>query len=219
MAAVWGLEAQTEIQKRLDAADLGYLRMDIVDPFCGVSAWGLFNDRPLDPQKVESIRKSYHLMGPLACQNDKVIYLPMNPAWFVGPTTPVIAGKYVYQVPLLELTPAGKQALADGEFHPLSGNHRRAALVLYYEDLQESLKLLNEELRGIGVGNGPRFRPGSNRSRKSKKFPSSNQKKKIGYGCIISTKSFGYGTISNTSLCDGVSLVCISPVHLLCDEH
>lgn len=149
MAAVWGLEAQTEIQKRLDAADLGYLRMDIVDPFCGVSAWGLFNDRPLDPQKVESIRKSYHLMGPLACQNDKVIYLPMNPAWFVGPTTPVIAGKYVYQVPLLELTPAGKQALADGEFHPLSGNHRRAALVLYYEDLQESLKLLNEELEDL----------------------------------------------------------------------
>lgn len=149
MAAVWGLEAQTEIQKRLDEADLGFVRMDIVNPFCGIGAWGFYNDRPLDPDKVERMRTLFHTMGPLSCQPDKVIYLAMNPAWFVGPTTTKIAGKYVYQLPLLALTPAGKQALAEGEFHPLSGNHRRAALVLYCKDLQAELKALQEELQDL----------------------------------------------------------------------
>lgn len=63
--------------------------------------------------------------------------------------TPVITGKYIYQVPALKFTPEGEQALANDEIHPLSGNHRRAALVLYVADLEAALKTLNEELDAL----------------------------------------------------------------------
>lgn len=149
MSVVWGLEAQTEMQKRLEEADLGHLRMDIVNPCCGKQAWGGFNDRPLNEAKVEDLRAKYHSTGPLCCQADKVIYLPMRPTWFEGPTLPVIAGKYVNQVPILKLTAEGKKALASNRIRPLSGNHRREALCRYHEDLVEALKLLNDELGGL----------------------------------------------------------------------
>lgn len=150
MSSVWGLEAQTEIQKRLAEADLGYLRMDIVNPFCGADAWGFYNNRPLDRDKVQKMREMFHSMGPLPCQTDKVIYLPLNPVWFEPPTTSEITGKYVYEVPIIKLTEAGEKALAAGEIHPLSGNHRRAALVLYHGDLVDALAALEIETEGLG---------------------------------------------------------------------
>lgn len=146
-SSVWGLEAQTDIQKRLADADIGYMRIDLVEPFCGVGSWGYYNNRPLENLKVQEMRKLFHSMGPLACHPDKVIYMAMNPEWFSNQTTPVIAGKYVQELPLLELTPAGKRALAAGEFHPLSGNHRRAALVLYHQDLVAALTALKKEAK------------------------------------------------------------------------
>lgn len=149
MSLVWGLEDQTEMQKRLEGADLGYLRMNIVDPFCGVSAWGLYNSRLLIDAAVNKILEAYKAIGVLACQVDKVIYLPMRASWFVGSTIPVISGKYVYEVPLLKLTAEGEAALAAGLITPLSGNHRRAALVLYYNQLVAQLKQLEEEVKGL----------------------------------------------------------------------
>lgn len=137
------------MQKRLDDAELGFLKMDIVNPPCGAQAWGKYNDRPLNMTKVEEMRGLYHTMGVLSCQLDKVIYLPLRKSWFVDEVTPVIAGKYIHQVPALKFTPEGKQALADGEVHPLSGNHRRAALVLYVADLQAALKTLKAELEEL----------------------------------------------------------------------
>lgn len=145
MSVVWGLDAQTDMLKRLGGAHLGFLQMDIVDPFCGVDAWGFYNNRPLNDAKVQDLRAMYHSMGVLACQLDKVIYLPMDPAWFEGPTMQDVTGKYVYQLPLLKLTAAGLAALKAGLFHPCNGNHRRAALLLYYGDLVGALKALRGE--------------------------------------------------------------------------
>lgn len=145
MSIVWGLDAQTEMQKRLQDADLGHLSMNLVDPICGKEAWGRYNNRPLTETKIEQIRSNYHSMGALSCQVDKVIYLPLRPTWFEGPTTPVITGKYVHQVPILKLTPDGEEALRAGLIRPLSGNHRREALVRYCADLANALEVLKLE--------------------------------------------------------------------------
>lgn len=151
MSVVWGLEAQTDMQKRLTDANLGFLRMDIVNPMCGAEAWGYYNNRPLNQTKVEEMRDIFNTMGVLCCQQDKVIYLPMDPTWYEGETVPDIAGKYVYQLPELKLSEAGLAALAAGFFHPCNGNHRRAALVLYFNDLlaaQAELKAAVEAATG-----------------------------------------------------------------------
>lgn len=149
MSLVWGVDAQTDMQKRLDDAELGFLRMDIVNPDCGASAWGKYNDRPLNPNKVQEMRATFHSTGVLCCQQDKVIYLPLKKEWFVGETTPGIAGKYVQDLPVLKFTPAGKEALKAGEVNPLSGNHRRDALGHYVADLTAALTALNKDLEGL----------------------------------------------------------------------
>lgn len=122
-SSVWGLDAQTDMQKCLANADLGYLSINLIHLFCGVDSWGFYNNQPLNDDKVQQMHQLFHTMGPLVCQTDKVVYMAMNPEWYSNVTTPVITGKYMYQVPLLKLTPAGEQALADREFWLLSGNH------------------------------------------------------------------------------------------------
>lgn len=149
MSVVWGLEAQTGMQKRLADAHVGYLRMNIVEPVCGAAAWGKYNNRGLSDRKVQELRSAFHRMGVLSCQQDKVIYLPMDTGWYEGKTSPEIAGKYIYELPELKLTAEGEAALKANLIHPCSGNHRRAATVLYYTDLVEAKKELLAEIESL----------------------------------------------------------------------
>lgn len=142
MSAITGLQAKTEAAKKLKACHMGYLRMNIDKPACGKGAWGKYNGRPLADTVVQGMRKEFRGSGPLNCQPEKVIYLPVRKSWFEGTPTMEIDGLYIWDVAELKLTDEGRQAIADGEFNPLNGNHRRAAVEWYVMDLTADLAAL-----------------------------------------------------------------------------
>lgn len=146
MSAFTGVVVQTEMRKRLDNASYGYYRVNVATPAFGKDSWGFYNNRELITDTVVKLKGEYHRMGPLTCQTDKVMYMAVRPEWIANleDGKGKIDGLYIWDVPELALTEAGKQAIVDRLFKPLSGNHRREALVLYIRDLEEELKELEE---------------------------------------------------------------------------
>lgn len=142
MSSIVGVEATTKIQKKLVAANLGFLCMDIVDPPCGAKAWGRFNTRLTGDAGVNDLVAKFHEVGPLKCEADKVLFVPMKRSWFTNELIQVINGQYIQDVPRLVLTEEGEKAIANGEMQPLNGNHRRKALAKYLADLVARLEKL-----------------------------------------------------------------------------
>lgn len=149
MSVFTSLQEKTEAQKKLRACHIGYMRMNIAVPECGKEAWGKYNNRALADSGVLNMRKDFRGSGPLNCQSDKVIYLPVRESWFEGTPTMQIDGLYIWDVAELKLTDAGRQAIKDGEFNPLNGNHRRAATVFYVLDMQADLAALIATRNGL----------------------------------------------------------------------
>lgn len=149
MSTIVGVEETTQIQKKLVASAIGFVCMNIVDPPCGAGAWGKFNNRPVQKAGVKDLFDKFLAVGPLKCQADKVIFIPMRPSWYTTEPIPVINGQYIQDVPRLVLTPEGLKAIADGLFNPLNANHRREALILYCAALAALLAKLQEELDGL----------------------------------------------------------------------
>lgn len=149
MSSIVGVEETTQIQKKLVGAAIGFVCMNIVDPPCGAGAWGKYNNRPLQKAGVKDLFDKFLDIGPLKCQADKVIFIPMRSTWYTTVPIPVINGQYIQDVPKLVLTPAGLKAIADGLFNPLNANHRREALILYCAALAALLAKLEEEVDGL----------------------------------------------------------------------
>lgn len=137
------------MQAKLVLADLGFCCMNIVDSPCGVGSWARVNTRPLGRNGVQDLFHKFNSVGPLKCQADKVIFVPMRPTWFKNKTVKVINGQYISDIPVLELTLEGTQAIADDKFHPLNGNHRRAALGMYCKKLEAELAALLLEVEDL----------------------------------------------------------------------
>lgn len=149
MSTVVGVEETTEIQKKLVQANLGFVCMNIVEPPCGPKAWGKYNNRPIRTAGVKDLVDKFNSVGPLKCQADKVIFIPMRPNWYSSQPIAVINGLYIQDVPKLVLTPEGLEAILARLFNPLNGNHRREALILYCAALAAQLEKLEEELKAL----------------------------------------------------------------------
>lgn len=149
MSVITGVEGKTEAAKKLALANRGYMRMNIADPPCGVGAWGKFNSRKVEDKGVQKLRVEFRPSGPLNCDPEKVIYLPVRDTWYQGTPLEAISGRYIRDVPELVLTDAGRKAIADKEFWPLNGNHRRAAVVLHVDDLTQDLEALQKARTGL----------------------------------------------------------------------
>lgn len=116
MSTVFGVEQETEMQKRLVEANVGYFCVNITDPFCSVDTW--------------QVCKQFYAKGPLTYKADKFLFVVMCLEWItnVKDVIQVIDRLYIWNVNILELTESGRWAVTEEWFHLLNGNHQGAVL-------------------------------------------------------------------------------------------
>lgn len=135
--------------KLKDDTTLGYAKYRIwpFDKLC----WGHINDRTIDrPRKVD-MSHSYVQSGIQATKNDTCIALPMEPQW-ISCTPLKTQNLDVLQlgdIPELELTDEGLQALEEGLIQPLEGLGRRGGIEILYEQLTKEIVAMEKQLKKL----------------------------------------------------------------------
>lgn len=170
MATDEELENQLMLSK-VEEFNMGYVRFNLLDPICGANAWGSINHRALEPKIVSVlIWKSVYCIreqrlirtkvkkmvddfgggvGQLNAQSDKALKLAVRPDWISCTPVATINGLYILEIPTLDLTQMGEEANERNQLKPLSGNHRRAAVVEFNAQLEKRLNALNEEIEKL----------------------------------------------------------------------
>ncbi|KAF9515147.1 hypothetical protein BS47DRAFT_1391878 [Hydnum rufescens UP504] len=106
--------------------------------------FGKWNQRGIDRSHVT--RMVERLKQKRIVDEDSGIAIALRRSWFTTTLEPTLNGKLVQDLPLLELTPEGKQAQGHGEFKPFGGNHRRAAVEFIVQDVKRRLEMAMDRL-------------------------------------------------------------------------
>lgn len=145
----------TLLRSKKSNAELGYLKINIIDPPIG-TVWGTFNNRPTDGRTINEMVSLYekHLDN---CSQDHAMYITLDPTWLVHPDSFLknVDGYTIDQVPALEFTPDGIRAIKTTGLWMLSGNHRRLALIKYVDKLKEQLEDAKASIDEIAQGKSP----------------------------------------------------------------
>ncbi|KAH9019230.1 hypothetical protein EDB85DRAFT_1896816 [Lactarius pseudohatsudake] len=144
--AEFGGFQKSELREKKKAAELGYLSMDIVDPPKG-AFWGKFNDRKVDEQWVNKLVTSFteNLEN---CTDVTAIEVAVKKTWVknLDSVMPTVDMHQLSEVPDIEFTDEGKEAIARGNLWMLGGNHRRKALTKYRKMKSEELKTMKNQV-------------------------------------------------------------------------
>jgi hypothetical protein len=125
-----------KLRKLKEDFSLGYLGMNLVNPPVG-AYWGKYNDRELDDTWVKKLCDSFsHDLD--NCDDNTAIAVAIDMNWLSKESIPVksIAGKTIDDIPMVQFTEDGQEAIRPNNLFMLGGNHRRAALKMYVEALK-----------------------------------------------------------------------------------
>ncbi|KAH9048595.1 hypothetical protein EDB83DRAFT_2522862 [Lactarius deliciosus] len=144
--AEFGGFQKSELREKKKAAELGYLSINIVDPPEG-AFWGKFNDRKVDEQWVNNLVTSFteNLEN---CTDVTAIEVAVKKTWVknLDSIMSTVDRHQLSEVPDIEFTDEGKEAIARGNLWMLGGNHRRKALTKYRKMKSEELKTMKNQV-------------------------------------------------------------------------
>ena len=142
-----------KIRGIVNSATIGYMRVDMINPPPG-AFWGMFNDHAIRESWIEELLKDYRESMVDNCVEFRAIDLAVKPEWLTidpyGEKTKLpktIGGDLITDVPALEFTEEGAEAILPDNLWMLSGNHRRVALRRHLEQLTKEVEELKEECR------------------------------------------------------------------------
>jgi hypothetical protein len=140
----FGYERKT-VEGWAEEANMGYLTLDILNPPEG-TVWGHFNDRIINHSQVEALVESFKLSFD-NCTNSTAMYIAVKPEWVsnIDQKVQTVRGKTIDMVPLMAFTPEGAKAIEDDNLWVLSGNHRRQALQIHVQRMQDKLDEVKEQ--------------------------------------------------------------------------
>lgn len=135
------------------------MRMNVLKPPDG-AMWGRFNDRtvhePWQNRLVELFEAKLD-----NCTDKTAMEVAVKKEWLKYPDAPVtsVEGRVINDVPFMELSDIGKQELETvkvsgpgkkwGELWFLGGNHRRGALEIFVERIEDELKQNAKQIERI----------------------------------------------------------------------
>lgn len=163
----FGFNVET-LRAHRQAAFMGYLKMNIVDPPKG-AFWGKFNNRAVNDAWVEELLTDFRRKGVENCSDAMSIDVAVERDWLeatlrkaVLPTNlevpnveeverdqlnkmrMSVEGVGIENVAELDFTEEGWEAIKDDNLWVLGGNHRRLALIRLNEEMKEEVKYLQD---------------------------------------------------------------------------
>jgi hypothetical protein len=135
------------LRGKKDEAFIGYLSIDLYDP-PKEATWGRYNDRIVNQrwvrELVEDFRKNVD-----NCTNEDALEVAVRREWIqnADDILPTVNDKSIEEVPMMEFTREGKEALQPDNLIMLGGNHRRIALKTYVEEIKEQLEVMKVKLK------------------------------------------------------------------------
>ncbi|KAH9022645.1 hypothetical protein EDB85DRAFT_1895168 [Lactarius pseudohatsudake] len=141
--------AKTVLREQKKAAELGFMKMDIVNPPQGAH-WGRFNDRKLNNEWVDELAIQFQ-SNLDNCTDESAIEVAVKIEWLKDVTKvhQTVDGKAIEDVSAIEFTDEGKTAIANNNLWALGGNHRREALILYVSAQREELEEKRKEFNRV----------------------------------------------------------------------
>ena len=137
------------VRKKKELASLGKYYLDIVTPPEG-ARWGQFNDRRVDNAWVLKLFHDFQAVLD-NCVDATTIDVIVKRRW-VANLPETYAGRLqrvesvdAEQVPMVEFTPEGVAEMPVEGLWMMGGNHRRAALKMYVDDLEVKFEVAKEQ--------------------------------------------------------------------------
>lgn len=134
--------ADLGIQSAVKNAGLGYCNVDLSSVKTDGWVFSTWNKRSLDRAHVSAM--AVGMLKKRICDDESGIRIALRRAWFTTKLESSLIGKRQADLPTLELTAAGLEALGKGEFRPFGGNHRRAAVEQLVRDTHLKMKAATE---------------------------------------------------------------------------
>ena len=137
------------VRRKKEQASLGKYWLDIVTPPEG-ARWGQFNDRRVDEGWVLKLFNDFKIVLE-NCVDATTIDVVVKRRWVKNlPETydqrlQRVESVELDQVPIVEFTPEGVAEIPVEGLWMMGGNHRRAALKMYVEELQGKLDIAKEQ--------------------------------------------------------------------------
>lgn len=125
------------LDKKKSEAHVGYMRMNLYEP-PKEATWGIFNDRVINDAWVKDLVRDFKRRME-HCTNEDALDVAIRPEWLEnrGDMMSDVNGKGILNVPEMEFTEDGRRAISPDNLIMLGGNHRRAAVKIYVEELKE----------------------------------------------------------------------------------
>jgi hypothetical protein len=134
------------LREKIEKATMGYMRIDLINPPPG-SYWGQFNNREIMENQVKPLLKDFVENWVDNCCDAHAIEVAVKPGWLVlnprDPKVPIkVNGMDIMNVPALEFTREGADAIIENNLWMLGGNHRREALRRFLDDIAKKISEL-----------------------------------------------------------------------------
>lgn len=135
-----------------EKASLGFMRMDIIHPPEG-AIWGEFNNRSPDEPWIARMAGQFETYLDNCC-NEHSMDVTVDPKWLKDPSAILksVDGYSMENVPLMEFTQDGAEAIKHNNLWMLSGNHRRLALVKYIDKLKADVENARNKIEEMTEG-------------------------------------------------------------------
>jgi hypothetical protein len=129
-----------ELRSKKHAAYIGYLSINLYDP-PKEATWGKHNDRTVNPGWVSQLVKDFAKRVD-NCTNEDALEVAVRRAWVknIDLVLPMVNDKTIGDVPEIEFTREGMEAIQPDNLVMLGGNHRRLAVKIFVDTVQKQLE-------------------------------------------------------------------------------
>lgn len=138
------------LNQRKTNAQIGYLSMNLYDP-PAEARWGVYNDRKINggwvTYLVTDFKREYG-----NCMEDDSIEIAIKPEWIknIDQVMQKIGGMSIKDLPEMEFSEEGQAAISPDKLVILGGNHRRAAVRQYVDDMEAEIEIEEKKLKMKG---------------------------------------------------------------------
>jgi len=137
----------TELDRKKAAARIGFLSINLYKPPPEAS-WGRYNDRPIKKEWVKDLAHDFKRQYS-NCTEEDSIEIAILPEWLKNRDQVLsrIDGMRIKDVPVIEFTEAGQNAINPNKLVMLTGNHRREAVRIHVEFLDTQVRAADKRLK------------------------------------------------------------------------
>jgi hypothetical protein len=140
-----------DLRSKKHAAFIGYLSINLYDP-PKEATWGRYNDRAVNNNWVATLVRDFTRCLD-NCTMEDALEVAVRRDWIqnIDQVLQMVNDKTICNVPVIEFTPKGKEAIKPDNLVMLGGNHRRLAIKDYIDELRQQLEKARTKLKGKGV--------------------------------------------------------------------